>query len=153
MVLIRVTYYIFCRALKNKAFTVYFHLLIPVATKKRNWCFQRITEFGFICLQFLDKYSDSGDLLRSHQLSVYMKLLGSDFSNGVNFAIAKSMVRLGDMLGETTSCSSPDYEIWGWKSFHQFGPFGTTMKYFIYLQTLSRIIYSESLRMFSEFKL
>jgi len=32
-------------------------------------------------------------------------------SNGVNFAISKSMVRLEDMLGETTSCSSPDYEI------------------------------------------
>jgi len=52
-----------------------------------------------------------GDIVRMHQLGVYMKLLGSDFSNGVNFAIAKSMVRLEDMLGETTSCSSPDYEM------------------------------------------
>ena len=70
-----------------------------------------IAEFGFICLQFFDKYSDSGDSLRTHQLSVYMKAVGFSLSNSVNFTIAKSMVRLGDMLGETTSCSSPDYEI------------------------------------------
>ena len=61
-----------------------------------------------------------------HQLGVYMKLLGSDFSNGVNFAIAKSMVRLEDMLGETTSCSSPDYEMWEWKSFRQMGSHKTS---------------------------
>jgi len=55
-----------------------------------------------------------------------MKLLDSDFSNGVNFAIAKSMVRLEDMLGETTSCSSPDYEMWEWKSFRQMGSHKTS---------------------------
>jgi hypothetical protein len=85
---------------------------------------------------FRQIYSDSDDSLRTHQLSLYMKLLGS--------VTVWTSPSLGQWWGwETTpfllgdSCSSPDYEIWGWKSIHQFGPFGTTLKCFIYLISFS----------------
>lgn len=41
-------------------------------------------------------FSSSGETLNTHHLSPYMKPLGSDYSNGVNFAIAGATATPGD---------------------------------------------------------
>jgi hypothetical protein len=44
----------------------------------------------------LCRFSSSGETLNAHHLSPYMKPLGADYSNGVNFAIAGATAMPGD---------------------------------------------------------